>query len=738
MQVSLFQSLRFRLIASVVLIEVVMLSIMVWNNVNTIYRTHTDRLNEFAISLVNQFASAAATYMVEVDYASLEEYASSILKHNEVSYVKVFDYQSRAVVTVGEFLGDKPPIADKHPTLVDDGVFDVRADILMVGRLQGHVFIGFSMELMQKTIESARNRSIAIAAAEILLSIFATIALGLYLTRSLRALSEAAASVGEGNFNVVLPVQRNDEVGLTAMAFNKMVDAISERTRSIKEKQDHIQLLLDSTEEAIYGIDLNGVCTFANAACLKILGYKTESELIGKEIHGLIHHSRSDGTLYPKNECKIYLALINESSGHSDDEVNWRADGSSFPVEYWSHPIKREGKVVGAVVTFIDITVRKNIEAELKQHRDNLQQLVEERTAVLEQQATIIDQIHDSVVSTDLDGTVVSWNQGAERLFGYKKEEMIGKKISSVYPQSEHDFLLNEVIAPVRENGEHEVEVRMQKKNGELFFAHLSLSLQYDKSGEVVGMIGYSMDITKSKQAENELRRKARELEAINKELAAFSYSVSHDLRAPLRAINGFSAALADDYADVIDETGKHYLQRICSGADRMALLIDDLLMLSRVTRDEIHWQDVDLTQMAKETVEKLQHDDPHRRVDIDIKPDLKTVGDKRLLQIALDNLLGNAWKYTKKSADPKFSFGMTRENGETIYYIKDNGAGFDMKYANKLFGAFQRLHSSNEFEGTGVGLATVQRIINRHGGRIWAEAEVGRGAAFYFTLNVE
>ncbi len=168
-----------------------------------------------------------------------------------------------------------------------------------------------------------------------------------------------------------------------------------------------------------------------------------------------------------------------------------------------------------------------------------------------------------------------------------------------------------------------------------------------------------------------------------------------------------------------------------------MGLLIDDLLMLSRVTRDEIHWEPVDLSHLAQDVVDKLQNEDPQRQVTVDISPDLTTVGDRRLLQIALDNLLGNAWKYTRKTEQARFNFGRKRINGAAVYYIQDNGAGFDMTYANKLFGAFQRLHSSNEFEGTGIGLATVQRIISRHGGKIWAEAELNKGATFYFTLGM-
>ena len=169
-----------------------------------------------------------------------------------------------------------------------------------------------------------------------------------------------------------------------------------------------------------------------------------------------------------------------------------------------------------------------------------------------------------------------------------------------------------------------------------------------------------------------------------------------------------------------------------------MGLLIDDLLMLSRVSRDQIHWEKVDLSLMAREAVDKLQQDDPERQVVVEIQGGLKAFGDKRLLQIALDNLLGNAWKYTRKTEHSEFSFGLMQQNGNPVYFVRDNGAGFNMTYAGKLFGAFQRLHSSSEFEGTGIGLATVQRIIRRHGGRVWAEAEVDKGATFYFTLAEE
>ncbi|MBI4498822.1 MAG: GAF domain-containing protein [Chloroflexi bacterium] len=225
-------------------------------------------------------------------------------------------------------------------------------------------------------------------------------------------------------------------------------------------------------------------------------------------------------------------------------------------------------------------------------------------------------------------------------------------------------------------------------------------------------------------------------LEAANKELEAFAYSVSHDLRAPLRTIDGFSQALLEDYTDVVGDEGKDYLQRVRNASQHMARLIDDLLMLSRVTRSELHREPVDLSALARSIVAEFQERQPKRRVTVTVADGLAAEGDARLLRVALENLLGNAWKFTSKRADARIEFGVTRQDTTPVYYVRDNGVGFDMAYADKLFGAFQRLHSPTEFEGSGIGLATVQRVVRRHGGRIWADAAVNQGATFSFTLG--
>jgi signal transduction histidine kinase len=236
-------------------------------------------------------------------------------------------------------------------------------------------------------------------------------------------------------------------------------------------------------------------------------------------------------------------------------------------------------------------------------------------------------------------------------------------------------------------------------------------------------------------ELEERVRQRTAQLESANRELEAFSYSVSHDLRAPLRSIDGFSRILQSDYADKIDDSGKDSLARICAATQRMGQLIDDMLQLSRNARREMHVGSVDLSAMARVVADELQKTNPERRVDFVIAPGLGADADAGLIRVVLENLLGNAWKFTGKQPSPRIEFGGDTHDDLPVFFVRDNGSGFEMEYAHKLFGAFQRLHSPSEFPGTGVGLASVHRIIQRHGGRVWAEGAVNRGATFYFSL---
>ncbi|MEX2536792.1 MAG: ATP-binding protein [Trueperaceae bacterium] len=261
--------------------------------------------------------------------------------------------------------------------------------------------------------------------------------------------------------------------------------------------------------------------------------------------------------------------------------------------------------------------------------------------------------------------------------------------------------------------------------------------------------VEFIIDISEQKEAEEEIRRLNRnlerrvdertaQLEASNRELEAFAYSVSHDLRAPLRGIHGFSQSLLEDYGDQLDETARGYLQRIRAGGARMSGLIDDLLDLSRLSGSRMERRDLDLTALVKQVVTGLRANEPGREVELAVAEGVSVSGDRNLLLIAIENLLGNAWKFSLERKPAFIEFGVSESRGETAYFVKDNGAGFDMQYSDNLFVAFQRLHRVGQFEGTGIGLTIVQRIVHRHGGRIWAEGEVGEGATFYFTLPGE
>ena len=237
-------------------------------------------------------------------------------------------------------------------------------------------------------------------------------------------------------------------------------------------------------------------------------------------------------------------------------------------------------------------------------------------------------------------------------------------------------------------------------------------------------------------ELDERVRKRTAELELVNNELQAFSYSVSHDLRSPLRSIDGFSQALLEDYSSQLDATAQDYLRRLRGGAQRMGQLIDDLLLLSRVTRQTIQYTPVDLSALSRDVVQELRDDGSARDVHVDIEEGMGVRGDYGLLTIVLQNLIGNAWKFTQHATSPSLKIGSTQTNGERVFFVADNGAGFDMAYSNQLFAPFQRLHSNAEFKGTGIGLATVQRAVTRHGGRVWAEAVPGEGATFYFTIG--
>jgi PAS domain S-box-containing protein len=347
---------------------------------------------------------------------------------------------------------------------------------------------------------------------------------------------------------------------------------------------------------------------------------------------------------------------------------------------------------------------------------------------------SLIEASLDPLVTISNSGKIMDANYAATQATGLSRENLIGTDFSSCFTDPEK---AKEGYRQVFEEGHvTDFPLTIRHIDGRLIEVLYNASVYKDQRGNVLGIVAAARDVTVQRQAEREIQRRTAELQAANQELEAFSYSVSHDLRAPLRAIDGFSLALMEDYADKLDEMGRNYLDRVRAATQRMGHLIDDMLALSRITRAEMRHEVVNLSDMAVEVLTELQKTEADRKIELHVQPGLIAEGDTRLLRIALENLLGNAWKYSGRQPKPCIEFGATGSK-ESIreYFVRDNGAGFDMAYADKLFGAFQRLHPAADFPGTGVGLATVQRVIHRHGGRVRGEGKPGEGATFYFSL---
>ena len=353
----------------------------------------------------------------------------------------------------------------------------------------------------------------------------------------------------------------------------------------------------------------------------------------------------------------------------------------------------------------------------------------------------MVNSSDDAIVGETLDGVIASWNPAAEGMYGYAAAEIVGRPATVLYPPGGEDEG-QETLARIG-RGEHvpHYETLRRRKDGTDFPASVTVSPIHDEAGRLIGASSIARDVTEQMHARAaaEVLRRADDLKAANGSLESFTYSVSHDLRAPLRAMSGFSAALLEDYGDVLGEDGRRYAERIVAASEHMAALIDNLLRLSRLSRAEMHLGPVDLGAEAAQIAAELQRDDPGRHARFAVQRPVQVQADHALMRMVMHNLLGNAWKFTSGRDDALIEFGTApAADAPVCYYVRDNGAGFDPAYTHKLFSPFQRLHPASEFPGTGIGLAIVRLIVERHGGRVWAEGAVGAGATFYFTLDGE
>ena len=372
---------------------------------------------------------------------------------------------------------------------------------------------------------------------------------------------------------------------------------------------------------------------------------------------------------------------------------------------------------------------------EVKRSRQDLEGQVVERTRALRDSEArlraVTETAHDAIIAADGEGNIAYWNPGAAHMFGYQASEVIGKPLTVLMPERYQEDHRRGIRRYTETSEAHvvgrTVELHGRRKDGAEFPLELSLAAARTEAG--ISFTGVIRDITERKRIEQALRE-------TNAELEAFSYSVSHDLRAPLRAIHGFARILVEDHGTQLDAEATRLLTVIDDNTKRMGQLIDDLLSFSRLGRKEVESSRVDMTELVRGVADEIRRTAGDRALEIAIGPLPPARGDRDMLRQAITNLLDNAAKFTRRRAPGRIEVGHQADGQETIYFVKDNGAGFDQRYAGKLFGVFQRLHRADEFEGTGVGLAIVQRIVQRHGGRVWAESQPDAGATFFFTLR--
>ena len=534
---------------------------------------------------------------------------------------------------------------------------------------------------------------------------------------------------------------------------------------------------------AMFVMDERQHCIYMNPAAERLTGFNL-AEVQGRALHDIIHHTRPDGTHYPLEECPIDRAFP-ENHQEQGEEVFVHRDGSFYPVAYTASPIREEGVVVGTIIEVQDLTAAKRAAAELQERNETLE-LIRQASLTLGSELDL-DRLVQTL--TDIGVQVTGAQFGAffynvldEKGGSYTLYTLSGAPLEAFsgypMPRATHVFGptfrgegvvrsdditrdprygrnapyegMPEGHLPVRSYLAVPVISRSGEVLGGLFFGHAEPGVFTEGVERTVTAIAahaavaidnarlYDRVRRFNERLEQQVEARTKELRVLNQELETFNYSVSHDLRAPLRGIDGFSQALLEDYGDALDETAKRYLQRIRRGTIRMADLVDALLELSQLSRATLRPREVDLREVAMNVIAGLREGDPSHRVRVVLGEDLRAFGDAALLQVVLENILENSWKYTRGREDALVEIRKDERDGEAVFVVRDNGAGFDMHYADKLFAPFGRLHSDEEFEGTGIGLATVQRVIYRHGGRVWAESVPGEGATFFFTLGPE
>lgn len=625
----------------------------------------------------------------------------------------------------------------------------------------GTIYLVASTHELNLTITRYLGMMIIIILVLFIISYYLALKLQNIISQPLQTLVKTTQTISqEGDYSIRVTKYGNDEIGQLYDEFNEMLEQIQEREsarnnaeNAVRESEFRYRTLFQLSPIPIF-VHSNKHFVFLNNAAIETLGGQTSGEFIGKSIHDIILPD-----IFPKED----LLPTTETRTKQAEKRFLRLDNQIIYVESVENQIEYKGNPATQVV-FQDISDRKKAEQEILKLNEELEKRVQIRTDQLkkinqslkkeirnrkyveknlreseERFRAIFESTSDGIIVWDRNFICLYANKAFYKYSGIEKRKITGKSIDAGLGNF-MDYIprWRQRINQVLESGEPVWAEDSTTINDKQVFGESILSPIQNEKMEIFAVGVIYRDITERKLYEEKIKNYAGKLEEANKELEAFSYSVSHDLRAPLRSIDAFSKIVLEEELSALSENGKKYVQIVRDNAAKMGLLIQDLLDFSRLSRKPLIKQKVNIKEMVEYTIKDLYANYAPQNPAIIQEPslDVEIKADASLLKQVFINIIDNALKYSSKNPNPQINIGSLRQNNELVFYIKDNGVGFDMKYADKLFGVFQRLHRSDEFSGTGVGLAIVNRIITRHGGRIWAEAGVNSGATFYFTVS--
>lgn len=705
------------------------------------------------VSTIADLLAANTTAALKFDNkADAEETLSSLSFRPTIIMAAIYRPDGSYFVgyTTDSIIAAVPAAPQQDGWEIQEGRLKLVRPIVLRGTRVGTLYIQSTLDPMYSQI---RNY-LAITVGILVLSLVSAFLIGRVLQRRISRpvldLATTARAISErDDYSIRARKESDDEIGYLSDALNLMIAKVSERSAAIHEsnkelrseieRRERIQKELTTSKQRLDLAQQAGqIGTFDWDIVQGTISWNEELEALYGLDAGTFNGTYEGwlGYIHPDDVANVQHRIQDALEEKREFLIDFRIKYANGAIRWMGGRAKvffEEGRAVRMIGINQDITERK---------------LAEERSLYL---ASVVQSSDDAIISKNLEGIITSWNRGAEEIFGYRASEIIGKSILTIIPPDRHPEE-RIILARLRqgERIDHFDTVRLTK-DGRQVQVSLTISPIRSTRGEIIGASAVAKDITERKRQENEIRmlnedlerrvaERTQQLVASNKELEAFSYSVSHDLRAPLRAISGYAGILQSEFMSKLTDEGQRYLSLISKSAISMGVLVDGLLNFSRLTRKELEHATIDMASLVRTVIEEQKNLEPEvdHKTTTQIDPNLPPCkGDPTMVKQVITNLISNAFKFTGKNPHPRIQFCSMKSgsNGMVMYYVKDNGAGFDMQYVDKLFGVFQRLHHTDEYEGTGIGLAFTKRIIERHGGRIWAEAEVGSGATFYFTL---